>query len=68
MNGAGTRREAWFMLRGVRHLANAKSDIAQLVAEQRLAVVPEPNDPKNPKALQLFGQGSLPLGWVPDYL
>ncbi len=24
--------------------------------------------PKNPKALQLFGQGSLPLGWVPDYL
>jgi hypothetical protein len=64
----GSRLQGWFMLRGVRHLPNAETDIAQLVAEQRLAVVPEPTNPKNPKALQLFGHGSLPFGWVPDYL
>lgn len=67
-NVDGRRREGWFMLRGVRHLTNAEADIALLVAEQQLTVVHERNNPKNPKALQLFGHESRPLGWVPDYL
>jgi hypothetical protein len=64
----GARRQGWFMLRGVRHLPNAEADVLELVPEQRLTVVRELTNTMNPKALQLFGAKSAPLGWVPDYL
>lgn len=67
-NSEGTRRQGWFMLRGVHYLPNAEADVLELVPEQRLIVTPELTNPKNPKALQLFGTKALPLGWVPDYL
>lgn len=68
-DGALTRT---FLVSGVRH-ANAQDqeDVSRLITDlaegDPIELVPEPDNPKNPRALQLAAYGK-PVGWVPDYL
>lgn len=61
-----------FLVSGVRH-ANAQDQegvgrlISDLADGDPLELVPEPDNPENPLALQLAARGKL-VGWVPDYL
>lgn len=61
-----------FLVSGVRHAdpqnPEVLSRLVQNLAEgEPLQLVPEPDNPKNPRALQL-ATGGRPIGWVPDYL
>lgn len=60
-----------FLVSGIRH-AHAEDPklsryIANLTADAPLQVVPEPQNPKNPDALQLVGNGRR-VGWIPNHL
>lgn len=61
-----------FLVSGIRHADEQNPDrVSQLVdtlkPDTRLQLVPEPTNPKNPRALQLAAEGTV-IGWVPDYL
>ena len=61
-----------FLASGVRHANEQDPDtvsrlIGDLPAGAALALVPEPHNPHNPRALHLAAN-STRVGWVPDYL
>jgi transcriptional regulator with XRE-family HTH domain len=61
-----------FLVSGVRHADPQDPEqvgrvVGTLVEGQQLQLIPEPENPKNPRALQLAVDGQ-PIGWVPDYL
>jgi hypothetical protein len=56
-----------FLLRGVRHLANAEAVIGRIEVGSVLEAVVEPGNPRNPRAKQLRFDGEV-IGYVADYL
>jgi transcriptional regulator with XRE-family HTH domain len=61
-----------FLVSGIRHANEEDPEavsrtVAELAAGTPLHLVPEPDNPKNPLALQLTVDGTR-VGWVPDYL
>jgi hypothetical protein len=61
-----------FLVSGVRHADPQDPEpvgrvVGKLVKGQQLQLVPEPENPKNPRALQL-AVGGKRIGWVPDFL
>jgi hypothetical protein len=73
-----------FLVNGVRHvheetlypqgreLCVTSDEVEQALASlkpgDRLGLVPEPKNPKNPLALLVLGPSSVPVGWVPNLL
>lgn len=57
-----------FFVRGIRHLDGAPTAVDQLQIGQELAIVDDPDNPVNGRALLLAGENRVPVGWVPDYL
>lgn len=61
-----------FLVSGVRHADDdsagaASNAISRLRSGDRLALVPEPTNSHNPRALQVAA-GTTAVGWLPDYL
>ena len=60
-----------FLVSGTRHANNEDPQVSRhienLTAGTRLQVVPEPQNPKNPDALQLVSDGKR-VGWIPNHL
>lgn len=61
-----------FLASGVRHADPEEPErvgrvVGNLVEGQQLQLIPEPENPRNPRALKLAVDG-MPIGWVPDYL
>lgn len=61
-----------FLVSGVRHVDERDPEAVSRLIESLpvgapLELVPEPDNPKNPRALRLAASGK-PVGWVPDYL
>jgi hypothetical protein len=56
-----------FLLRGVRHVADAESVIGRLRVGSELEATLEPSNEHNPRARQLSFAGSM-IGYVADYL
>jgi hypothetical protein len=56
-----------FLLRGVRHVANAEAVIGRLRTDSELDAVLEPTNERNPRARQLRFEGEV-VGYVADYL
>jgi hypothetical protein len=68
-DGTLTRR---FLVSGVRHVDERRPErigraVERLKPGSRLRLVPEPSNPKNPRALQLAAARTV-VGWVPAYL
>lgn len=61
-----------FFVHGIRHIMRSRPDaeehLSGLTRGDRLTLVPEPDNPVNPKALLTATAGRVPLGWVPDVL
>ena len=59
-----------FLVHGVRHMAKygVEERIARLTQGEELALIDEPSNPVNPRALVVTSSGSHSLGWVPDLL
>lgn len=57
-----------FFVRGIRHLDGAPAAVDRLRAGQALAIVDDPGNVMNGRALLLAGEDWVPVGWVPDYL
>jgi hypothetical protein len=62
-----------FFVHGIRHMARARADVEdqlrRLNKGDSLALVEEPGNPVNPRALLTSTvNGDCPLGWVPDIL
>ena len=61
-----------FLVSGTRHAdrqdpRGVSRFVENLAVGTPLELLPEPDNPKNPQALQLAADG-IPVGWVPDYL
>jgi hypothetical protein len=69
--GSEGRTQSNFLVHGIRH-AVPEQDIddrlRSLRKGDRLALVPEPTNPVNPRAIHTVDRQSVPLGWVPDLL
>lgn len=57
-----------FFVRGIRHLDGAPEAVDRLHDGQVLAIVDDPGNMMNGRALLLAGPDRVPVGWVPDYL
>lgn len=57
-----------FFVRGIRHLDGAPEAVDRLHDGQVLAIVDDPDNVMNGRALLLAGDDREPVGWVPDYL
>lgn len=61
-----------FLVSGVRHAdedapESVSRRVQKLNAGDPLTLVPEPDNPQNPDAMQLAANGKI-VGWIPDYL
>ncbi len=59
---------ALFFARGVRHRDGASDAVAGLQRGDRLALVDEPDNSSNPRAILINTRNDEPVGWMPDYL
>ena len=57
-----------FFARGIRHVAGAAEALSTLQPGDRLALVGDPRNPHNPRAVLLRISDGRQVGWVPDYL
>ena len=64
---ADDRTSCVFLVHGVRHLPGAGDAVDRLEPGQELALVPEPDNPRDPDAV-LVTQDGIRLGWVPNPL
>lgn len=59
---------ALFFARGVRHREGASDAVAGLQPGDRLTLVDESDNSKNPRAILINTRNNEPVGWIPDYL
>lgn len=57
-----------FVVRGVGRIPGSAALVEQLVANETLALVPEPSNAYNPNAILVARAEGATLGYVPDYL
>jgi hypothetical protein len=57
-----------FFARGIRHVEGAAAAVASLRAGDRLALIDDPTNVYNPRAVLLRIPDGRQVGWVPDYL
>lgn len=57
-----------FLVHGMRYVDGAESVLGALAPGDRLTLVPEPENPANPRALVVVESSGQRLGWVPDAL
>lgn len=57
-----------FFARGIRHVAGAAEALSTLQPGDGLALVDDPQNPHNPRAVLLRISDGRQVGWVPDYL
>lgn len=57
-----------FFVRGIRHVDGAADAVEILRTGDLLAVVEEPDNDVNPRAILLNSKTDERVGWVPDYL
>jgi hypothetical protein len=57
-----------FFARGIRHLAGASAAVEQLSVGDELALVDDPSNQVNPRAMLLSTETGEQVGWTPDYL
>lgn len=54
--------------RGIRHVAGAADAVSSLHPGDELALVDDPDNIYNPRAIVLRVSDGQPVGWIPDYL
>lgn len=57
-----------FFARGIRHRPGVSEAVTELHVGDDLRLVPEPDNPVNPRAMLLNTRTGSDVGWVPDYL
>ena len=57
-----------FFVAGISHVDDAQARINELTAGTALTLRPEPNNPRNPRAVLLDLEANKAIGWVPDWL
>ena len=66
----GLRGSFWgvFVARGVGRIPGSEPALESLAPHEPLRVVPEPENPYNPRAQLLVRADGAPIGYLPDYL
>lgn len=57
-----------FLVRGIRHVPGAEEAVAELAVGDQLAVVDQPDNQFNPRAMVMRVSDGRHIGWIPDYL
>jgi hypothetical protein len=66
--GMGGKFWGAFVIRGVGRVPGSAELVERLTANEALALVPEPHNAYNPRALLVARENGSPIGYLPDYL
>lgn len=62
------RFESRFFVSGLRYVTDGIARAGELSEGEELELVPEPNNPINPRAMLVTNKSRAQIGWVPDWL